>query len=347
MTASTPAHLPVPATAHPVARHDDVHAVGHAALCGNCGAKLAGPYCSQCGQHAHESTRGIGALLHDAWHVITHVDGRFWATIGALFLKPGVLTVEYFANHRARFVQPFRLYLVCSIVFFGLTSLIAKPENAINLNDDDTPALVAVKVPVPDKPAVPVNPGAEGVAAGAAAAAQVQREFKKDVDGCGDISIFGDDDPPPAVFKEACDRAVKDHGKSLFKAFIANAPKMMFIFLPLLALMMLPAYWRPRRLYVEHVVFALHTHAFVFVAITGLVIINTLDDYIPGIGIATGIATALTVLWILFYPYRAMRVFYRQGRLWTLTKFAVLAMLYFVLLLFSMLGNAILSAIQA
>jgi hypothetical protein len=51
------------------------------AECGNCGATLMGPYCFDCGQHRHESARSVSALFEDAWHVATHVDGRFWQTL--------------------------------------------------------------------------------------------------------------------------------------------------------------------------------------------------------------------------------------------------------------------------
>src|ERR1700727_3234594 len=74
--------------------------------CGNCGATLMGPYCFDCGQHRHESARSVAALFEDAWHVATHVDGRFWQTLYILLFKPGKLTKEYFAERRARSPSP-------------------------------------------------------------------------------------------------------------------------------------------------------------------------------------------------------------------------------------------------
>ena len=35
------------------------------AACENCLTPLVGPYCAQCGQHAHASARTLRALLHD------------------------------------------------------------------------------------------------------------------------------------------------------------------------------------------------------------------------------------------------------------------------------------------
>ena len=39
---------------------------------------------------------------------------------------------------------------------------------------------------------------------------------------------------------------------------------MMFLLVPMMALVMLILYWRPRRYYVEHLVFFMHNHAAIF-----------------------------------------------------------------------------------
>lgn len=77
-------------------------------------------YCAKCGQHTHESARGLAVVLHDTWHDVTHLDGRLWRTLAILFARPGALTREYFDGRRARYLPPVRLYLVLSILFFAL-----------------------------------------------------------------------------------------------------------------------------------------------------------------------------------------------------------------------------------
>ena len=52
---------------------------------------------------------------------------------------------------------------------------------------------------------------------------------------------------------------------------VHNIPRAMFMFLPLLALVMKLLYWRPKRYYVEHLLFLIHNHAFVFLAATLLI----------------------------------------------------------------------------
>ena len=51
------------------------------------------------------------------------------------------------------------------------------------------------------------------------------------------------------------------------EAIVHNIPRAMFVFLPLLALFMKLLYWRPKRYYVEHLLFLVHNHAFVFLAL--------------------------------------------------------------------------------
>ena len=57
-------------------------------------------------------------------------------------------------------------------------------------------------------------------------------------------------------------------GRHFAERFAATAPKLMFVFLPLMAGVALLFYWRPRRsLYAEHLVVFLHNHAFTFLLI--------------------------------------------------------------------------------
>ena len=69
-----------------------------------------------------------------------------------------------------------------------------------------------------------------------------------------------------------CKRSAEDRGRALGDAVVHNIPRAMFVFLPLLALFMKLLYWRPKRYYVEHLLFLVHNHAFVFLALTILVL---------------------------------------------------------------------------
>jgi hypothetical protein len=92
--------------------------------CLNCGAELSGRWCAQCGQRVASVRPSLHELLHEAVHEIAHVDGKLIRTIGLLLFKPGALTKEFLEGKRVRSVTPVRVYLLCSVLFFGLMSLL-------------------------------------------------------------------------------------------------------------------------------------------------------------------------------------------------------------------------------
>jgi len=87
---------------------------------------------------------------------------------------------------------------------------------------------------------------------------------------------------------------------------------------------MMLLYWHPRRLYVEHLLFFVHNHAFAFL-LFGLFLLTS--SFVPA-GIR-GWLTAAVWLYVPYYLFRAMRRVYGEGRLWTLTKLVVLSLGYF------------------
>jgi hypothetical protein len=91
-------------------------------LCRNCAAPLEGEYCSRCGQREDRGdlhfSEAIGELADDvvAW------DSRLWRTLLPLVFKPGYLTAEFIAGRKARYVAPYRLYLIISFILFLVIS---------------------------------------------------------------------------------------------------------------------------------------------------------------------------------------------------------------------------------
>jgi hypothetical protein len=91
--------------------------------CYNCGTPLTGPFCAVCGQKAQPLDLTLHGFLHELGEETLHVDGRIFASVRELFLKPGFLTREYFVGRRARWVSPLRLYLLFSLLYFGILAL--------------------------------------------------------------------------------------------------------------------------------------------------------------------------------------------------------------------------------
>jgi hypothetical protein len=279
------------------------------ARCDNCGAEVTGRYCAACGQR-------LEPPLHSLWHFtqvatedLTHADSRLWRTLGALLFRPGYLTREFLAGRRAHYLPPVRLYLVISVVFFLWASATHEVRVVQVRNPDHGPSQTVL---------TPLDEGAFGaVLPGESAEQHAERVCSSGVnyDGPWRERI------QPAAHR-ACVRLVLDKGRSLPEVFMHNVPRALFIFLPLLAGVMMLMYWRPRHYYVEHLLLFVHNHAFVFL----LLLLGGLASALlkPHVGWIFG-AVALYIAW---YAYRSMRVVYGQGRGLTLAKLVLLSFFY-------------------
>jgi len=286
-----------------------------APLCDNCGASVPGKYCGNCGQRLDPPVHSLGHFLTVAFEDVTHADTRLWRTLRALLFRPGFLTHEFLAGRRARYLPPVRLYLVLSVVFFLCSSLSHSQAELIQVStSDDDLTKPARIVPLKQGSSLAVSPAQPGESK----EQQAERE-------CGMTYYNG---PWAATLKPAMERAClkirADNARSLVAAFQHNLPRTMFLFLPLLAAIMMLSYWRPRHYYVEHLLLLLHNHACVFVV---LPLAWGLSALVPR---AAGGVNLAVFLYLVWYMYRSMRSVYGQGKGLTIAKLTALSFFYFV-----------------
>lgn len=196
--------------------------------CANCGAQLTDRYCGHCGQDSHVSL-SLGHFLDEFVEGLFHVDSKFWRTLRALLTRPGLLTQEYLDGKRLRYSPPFRSYLVISIAYFVLSSIFALPTTWVM-----GPRGQVLR--------------AEDCARQAAEAGWMLR-FVPDLEA-------------------RCLRLLSDDQRALDTALQNLLPKVMFVVLPLVALVQFWIYRRQRPLYLENLVFVLHFQSFYYVAST-------------------------------------------------------------------------------
>lgn len=115
-----------------------------AGICSNCNTTLKGPVCHSCGQVADTFHRPVWELLMEVLDGLLGFEGRFWRTLPPLMLKPGKITHQYLSGVRARYVQPFRLYLTASVVFF-LIFFALDPNNGELFDADPEDAQAAME----------------------------------------------------------------------------------------------------------------------------------------------------------------------------------------------------------
>ena len=86
--------------------------------CPNCAAPLGGTYCASCGQRQVDLDRPFRELAGEAMESFLSFDARILRTLWPLIRRPGLLTVEFLAGRRARYVHPFKLYFAFSVLLF-------------------------------------------------------------------------------------------------------------------------------------------------------------------------------------------------------------------------------------
>lgn len=216
--------------------------------CPNCGEPVSGNFCANCGQRNTTRLVSIRRMAMEALEDQFSVNATLPRTLHGLLFRPGFLTREYLAGRIARYIPPFRLFLVTSLLFFALF-----------------PVLTSVGQFAEDA----VERGARE----ADAARTKDNQNVKNVNFGIDTTRLPNWLRPitrPVIRQE--DRLnrmeTRQVGRELLAGLARNVPRAVFLLLPIFALILKLLYLRQKRLYVGHFVFALHVHAFAFLLFT-------------------------------------------------------------------------------
>ena len=267
--------------------------------CLNCGAAAGGRFCPACGQETRLHVPSAAEFLHEFVGHYVALEGKLWTSLLLLLFKPGQLTAAYLAGRRVRYVQPLRLYLTLSLLFFALFKYGGLP--LANFNADQAGAAPAVQVSAHPPARTPV-PAPSPALAG---------------DGGGIEQALRGATPRWAAKIEQFD-ALTAEGKSeaFAAAFFNYAPFAMFCLMPVFALHLKLLYLGSGRRYGEHLLFALHSNGFAFVMFA-LIAVSPWEPLKP-----------LLLLWLVLYLPFALRRVYGGGRAGTLLRSAALLLLH-------------------
>lgn len=125
---------------------------------------------------------------------------------------------------------------------------------------------------------------------------------------------------------------ISERPQLLVNAFFSSVPSALFVLVPLFALLLKVFYLGSGRLYLEHLVVALYSHAFLCVALLAVLLLSLLGTQmaaVPGAGIIIGLLIALLLAWMPLYLLLMQRRVYGQSWLFTTLKFVALGWLYF------------------
>lgn len=106
-------------------------------ICLNCNAELIDRYCHHCGQENVEPKETVWHLVQHFFNDITHFDGKFFASVKYLLRRPGFLSKEYMVGRRASYLNPIRMYVFSSAIFFLLLFSLKKHEEIPTGEEDE------------------------------------------------------------------------------------------------------------------------------------------------------------------------------------------------------------------
>ncbi len=327
--------------------------------CLNCNAQIYGTYCHICGQENTQTRESFWHLISHFFKDITHFDGKFFSTLKLVITKPGYLSREYRKGKRGSYLNPIRMYIFTSALFFLVFFSLVKLDD--NIMDN---SLTVEKVPLNTIRMMDSSSFAKFSAEKINKGKPMQRqEFEKYVDSMVNSSAFHF---TPGKYKnraaydsilalgikkhnwierqltykqiELSERFKQSQGK-FFSIFIHSLthsfPQMFFISLPIFAIILKLLYIRKKQYYfVDHAIFSIHLYIFVFIAMLSMITIGSIVTtfhwaWLNYIRIAIGFS-------ILFYLYKCLRNFYEQRRAKTILKFILLNILsiFMVIILF-------------
>jgi hypothetical protein len=343
--------------------------------CLNCGTLLEGKYCHNCGQENLELKESFGHMMNHAISDYFHFDHQFFHTLKPLLFKPGYLTNEYMAGRRAQYLHPVKMYIFISIVYFlllfqsGHETVKAKPANPAK------PAAVKVITDSINK-AIVKNPDLS-----AAQKKQIQKNVTRYAGGIikvtrdddGDTTrvrsgLFGTKDTSYSQYlaeQRKLPESKRDgllkmeiHKKAIayrhkygsrakevfYEEFKHNIPKMMFLMLPLFALILKLTFSKNRKFYVEHLIYTFHLHCFLFIF---MVFIMLLELIIPVDWFIVDWINLGATVYVIWYIFRSLRIVYARSVFRTITKMIGMSIMYFVVFVFCVTTVLFITAILA
>lgn len=322
----------------------DTERAPRAERCLNCDFLLAGQYCGQCGQRAQSRLIRLHELIREAFGDLFELDSRLWRTLVPLAVRPGRLTRDYLQGRRARFMPPFRMYLVLSLAFFLIAFFDPEEKLGILFEPEPSPAAdtrgpleAQTDTPAAAEPGdaddTTVEPGPEDADIRIALGDDEDRfDCNFDDYDAADMPMWLSRRLTRERLTAACENIVTEDGqgiRGLIDRMIENIPAGLFILLPVMAFVLMMLHPLSGRYYVEHLLFVIHYHSFVFLILSADILFSRLVVATPLPDALTNLATLATVIYIPVYLFRSMRRVYEGSRAVTFFRFSLLSIAYF------------------
>jgi len=244
-----------------------------------------------------------------------NLDERILHSIGPFLLKPGFLSGEYLKGRRKKYISPFRLFLLMSLVFFFLAQATSKKfatgpdENWVQITTDTSDVVITN-----DSLAIELlsNDTLFGTRIDTLGSRKSIRKAKRN-----------------QHIRESAVQALTN--KNLFvQGFFETISYSLFLLMPIFALLLKLLFIRQRVYYIEHLIFSINMHSFALLVLSLVIIL----------GLITGKNNEIIFLMLILIPVyftAGMRRFYRQSYWKIILKELLISFLYTIILIITLL----------
>lgn len=325
--------------------------------CLNCGHAVEDRYCSHCGQE--------NLVIHDsAFHLVVHYfqdlfhyDGRFWHTLRNLIRKPGLVALEYIEGKRRQNIEPIKLYVFASSVFFLLLFLQVGSLDISEESPDEDPIIERLSRLQQEMEAAKGSPDtihvqrllasiqhrmdSLGIARDTTASdLEITLVDEEAIDTLGQNGFAG------WIQRRLLDKweeQQKQHQDDEMKATTAfldelfhKSPQLLFFSLPFFALCLQLLYLgRRKKNYAEHFIFSTYHYAFLFVVMIIYFLCDMGLDKIGG-GFSESVSPWMatgTIVYQATYLLLSMKRFYGGRWRYLILRYTMLGFLFFLLMI--------------
>ncbi len=302
--------------------------------CLNCNSELSekAKFCPNCGQKVESPIIRFKDFIKDAFEDYFSIDSKIFKSLVPLLFKPGFLTIEYIKGKRNSYIPPFRMFLIVSVLYFLLISLMEEKDDFKHIKENQT------------------KKTAETIIKNSNNETKTEQDIRLKINGFGDAKMASvmnnlNDSSAQAYISQHGLKAYADSvfaDENFFYRFISRkffamyltdgknfdglifntVQKLVFIMAPIMAFVLFLIYFKKNIFYIQHLIFAFHVHSFIFLMfIFDEILTLLLGDW----------GSNITFLLILLYLLIAIKKVYKQKWLRSTFNFILLFLGYILL----------------
>jgi hypothetical protein len=311
-------------------------------ICSNCGFKFEGVdnFCPQCGQKNEEIMIPLKHHVYELFEGLFHLDSKSFRTITKLIFSPGALSLDFNNGKRASSVPPLRLYIFISFIFFlilSMKSFNTEQNSELNLSLK----FATTDIQINDSESKNLN------------AEQVDslKRFRSEI-SIKELRGLSDSQIDSLTIRKGLSQnwlnkyivhkltqVARGEEEKFWHSILKNISYSMFLLMPLVALFIMFFYRKQTKYFVESLVLSIHYHIFIFILLSGIMLLSKFFAGISWILILT------SIIGISVYLFLMLKKYFRQGRIKTAIKVLLLELIHIILIVILYVGTIIVSMV--